>query len=160
MIKSLALRAPARETPAATAWPAEPDERIGRPTGPAEKETERSPQGSSSAAPRRDIIGLLTPAREMPPAAERPAPPAAQAEKPSQNPRKGWLRRHPVLAPVGLMALLPGAAVGYLCWIILRISSRRTTPSSRPASSRSRPRSRATLRRSRSPTTSMSTRAA
>ena len=42
--------------------------------------------------------------------------PAAQEEKPSQSPRKGWLRRHPVLAPVGLVALLLAAAAGYLYW--------------------------------------------
>jgi len=88
--------------------------------------------GSSSADPRRDIIVLRAPAREAPPAdpaekterpstppekeAERAPPPAAQQEKPVERPRKSWLRRHPVLAPVGLVALLFMAAAGYLYW--------------------------------------------
>src|SRR5271165_1398866 len=75
-------------------------------------------RGSSSAAATRDIISVRAPARETAPAMERPAKterprepaekeaehsPAAREEKPSQSPRKGWLRRHPVLAPVGLV---------------------------------------------------------
>jgi len=93
----------------------------------------------SLASPRRDIIALRTPARETPPAqpteknerpaepaekTERPAkpaekpgqPPDAQGEKPGEKPRKGFFRRHPVLGPVGLMALLLTAAAGYLYW--------------------------------------------
>jgi len=93
--------------------------------------------GSSSADPRRDIIVLRAPGRETPPATERPAepvekterpiaPPEKEAErgpappareaKPSVTPRKGWLRRHPILAPVGLVALLLAATAGYLYW--------------------------------------------
>jgi membrane fusion protein, multidrug efflux system len=83
--------------------------------------------GSSSAEPRRDIIALRVPARDTPPTTERPTEPAetkaerapkpdAQQEKPSEKPRKGFLRRHPVLAPVGLAALLLAAAAGYLYW--------------------------------------------
>jgi membrane fusion protein (multidrug efflux system) len=82
----IALRAPTRETPPATERPAEPDEKTERPTEPAEKEAERGPK------------------------------PAGQQEEPSQSPRRGRLRRHPVLAPVGLMALLLAAAAGYLYW--------------------------------------------
>ena len=84
-------------------------------------------RGSTSASPRRDIIALRAPAREAPPATERPAEPAekterpskpgekeaepgqkadAEGEKSSEKPRKGWLRRHPFLAVVGLVALL------------------------------------------------------
>jgi membrane fusion protein (multidrug efflux system) len=103
--------------------------------------------GSTSADSRRDIIVLGAPARETPPAAERPADPVernerpaepaeknerpakpaereaepgrqrtAQQEKPVEKPRKSWLRRHPVLAPVGLVALLLAAAAGYIYW--------------------------------------------
>jgi membrane fusion protein (multidrug efflux system) len=85
-----------------------------------------------SANPRRDIILLRAPAREAP-ATERPAGPAEKAEpaekeaergpepgsqegKASRKPRKGWLRRHPFLAPVGLAALLLTVAAGYLYW--------------------------------------------
>ena len=85
----ISLRAPARETPPATERPAKPGEKTERPTEPAEpaeKEAERGPK------------------------------PAAQEEKPGQSPRGGWLRRHPVLAPVSLMALFLAAAAGYLYW--------------------------------------------
>jgi membrane fusion protein (multidrug efflux system) len=104
------------------------------------------PRSGGSASPKRDIISLRAPAREAPPAAERPvespetdrpaepaekterpAPPAekeakpgqqpaAKGEKPGEKPRKGFLRRHPILAPVGLIALLMAAAAGYLYW--------------------------------------------
>jgi membrane fusion protein (multidrug efflux system) len=86
----------------------------------------------SLAGPGRDIITLRVPTRESPPAQpaernERPAEPAkpeakpgqqpaAKDEKPSEKPRKGFLRRHPVLAPLGLIALLLAAAAGYLYW--------------------------------------------
>ncbi len=97
-------------------------------------------RGSSPADPTRDIISLRAPARETAPATERPAKPdekterpteppepaekeaergekpAAQEEESSRSPRRGWLRRHPVLAPVGLMALLLAAVAGYLYW--------------------------------------------
>jgi membrane fusion protein (multidrug efflux system) len=83
--------------------------------------------GSLSASPRRDIITLRAPARETPPANERPAQPAkkeakpgqqpdAQEEKPSEKPRKGFLRRRPILSAVGLIALLLTVAAGYLYW--------------------------------------------
>jgi membrane fusion protein, multidrug efflux system len=93
------------------------------------------PGGSLSASPKRDIITLRMPPRETPPATERPAEPAPAApadpaekerkpgprpdtpeQKSSEKPRKGFLRRHPVLAPVGLAALLLAAAAGYLYW--------------------------------------------
>jgi membrane fusion protein, multidrug efflux system len=99
------------------------------------------PRGSL-AGPGRDIIALRSPARATPPAqpadrAERPAepaekterpakpaekepkpgqPPAAKREKPGEKPRKGFFRRHPVLAPVGLVALLLAMVAGYLYW--------------------------------------------
>jgi membrane fusion protein, multidrug efflux system len=96
--------------------------------------------GSSSANRKRDIIVLRAPARETPPTIERPAEPAEPAEKTERppepdrkeaergpgpgsqerkaaaKPRKGWLRRHPVLAPLALVALLLAAAAGYLYW--------------------------------------------
>jgi membrane fusion protein, multidrug efflux system len=93
----IALRAPPSETfrePAAerpvetpeTDHPAEPAEKTERPAKPAEKKVKPGQQ------------------------------PAANDEKPSEKPRKGFLRRHPVLAPVGLIALLLAAAAGYLYW--------------------------------------------
>ena len=66
--------------------PAEPAEKTERPAKPAEKEANPGQQ------------------------------PAAKDEKPGEKPRKGFLRRHPVLAPVGLIALLMVAAAGYLYW--------------------------------------------
>ena len=87
----IALRSPARATP-----PAQPADRAERPAEPAEK-TER-------------------PAK---PAEKEPKPgqqPAAKGEKPSEKPRKGFFRRHPVLAPVGLVALLLAMVAGYFYW--------------------------------------------
>ena len=93
--------------------------------------------GSLSTSPKRDIIALLAPPPETQPAAERPAEPArkterpagppeeeanpsaapdAQGEKPGQSPSKGWLRRHPLIALVGLVALVLAAVAGYLYW--------------------------------------------
>ena len=87
--------------------------------------------GGSSSGPRRDIISLRAPATERPaePAekTERPAEPAekeakpgqqpaAKEEKPSEKPRKGFLRRHPILTPLGLVALLLAAVAGYIYW--------------------------------------------
>ena len=80
---------PAAERPVETPEtdrPAEPAEKTERPAKPAEKEAKPGQQ------------------------------PAAKEEKPSEKPRKGFLRRHPVLAPVGLIALLLAAAAGYLYW--------------------------------------------
>jgi membrane fusion protein, multidrug efflux system len=80
---------PAAERPGETAeidHPAEPAEKTERPAKPAEKEAKPGQQ------------------------------PAAKDEKPREKPRKGFLRRHPVLAPVGLIALLLAAAAGYLYW--------------------------------------------
>ena len=57
--------------------------------------------------------------RPTKPAEKEPEPgqrPDAKEQKPSEKPRKGWLRRHPVLAPVGLTALLAAAAAGLLYW--------------------------------------------
>ena len=93
--------------------------------------------GLSSASPQRDIIALRAPPSATPSEGERPAQPAekterpaqpaekegkpgqqpeAQEKKPGEKPRKGFLRRHPVLAPVGFIALLLAAAAGYLYW--------------------------------------------
>jgi membrane fusion protein (multidrug efflux system) len=78
---------PAAERPVKTPdRPAEPGEKTERPAKPAEKEGEPSDQ------------------------------PAAKEETPDEKPRKGFLRRHPVLAPVGLIALLLAGAAGYLYW--------------------------------------------
>jgi membrane fusion protein, multidrug efflux system len=91
--------------------------------------------GLSSAGPVRDIIALRAP--ETPPTIERQAEPVEKAERPikpaeseakpdpqpdareeksSPKPRRGLLRRHPFLIPLGLAALLLAAAAGYLYW--------------------------------------------
>jgi membrane fusion protein (multidrug efflux system) len=88
--------------------------------------------GASLRAPSpgqgRDIIALPAPASEAPAAlerqerppaekeAERSPKPDAQGEKSGEKPRKGWLRRHPLFAPLGLVALLLAAGAGYLYW--------------------------------------------
>ncbi len=90
-----------------------------------------------SPSAKRDIIALRPPPPETQPYAERPTTPrepakpaerplekeaerslqpAAQDGRPGEEPRKGWLRRHPVMAPIGLAALLLAAAAGYLYW--------------------------------------------
>ena len=80
--------------------------------------------GGSSSGPRRDIISLRAPATERPAApaerTERPAEPAEKEAKPgqqpaakdSEKPRKGFLRRHPILTPLGIVALLLAAVAG------------------------------------------------
>jgi membrane fusion protein, multidrug efflux system len=54
------------------------------------------------------------------PVRERPSPPSEAPRGDEPGPagevRRSWLRRHPVLAPVGLMALILAAAAGYLYW--------------------------------------------
>jgi membrane fusion protein (multidrug efflux system) len=80
---------PAAERPVETPeidHPAEPADKTERPAKPAEKEADPGQQ------------------------------PAAQQEKPDEKPRKGFLRRHPILTPVGLIALLLAAAAAYLYW--------------------------------------------
>jgi len=88
--------------------------------------------GASRRAPSpgqgRDIIALPAPASEAPAAlerqerppaekeAERSPKPDAQGEKSGEKPRKGWLRRHPILTSIGLAALLLAAAAGYFYW--------------------------------------------
>ena len=117
------------------------DQRMFKDAAASESDLDRgSPErlgGSLSTRPKRDIITLLPPASETQPAAERPAEPDrkterpagppereanpgaqpdAQGEKPSQSPSKGWLRRHPLIASVGLVALALAAVAGYLYW--------------------------------------------
>ena len=76
----------APETQPAAERPAEPARKTERPAGPPEKEANPS------------------------------AAPDARGEKPSQSPSKGWLRRHPLVALVGLVALVLAAVAGYLYW--------------------------------------------
>ena len=91
-------------------------------------------RGSLSASPKRDIIALRAPPPDTEPTTERPVEPAEKTERPakkeaeprkqpeakkeksSESPPKGFLRRHPVLASLGLVALLLAAAAGYLYW--------------------------------------------
>src|SRR3984885_7564289 len=111
------------------------------PASEADWDNDSGPRAGGAANPKRDIMTLRAPARETPPAAERPVEtpdrpaeeperqaepaekeakpgqqPVAKEEKPDEKPRKGFLRRHPVLAPVALIALLLAAAAGYLYW--------------------------------------------
>jgi membrane fusion protein, multidrug efflux system len=117
------------------------DQRMFKDAAASESDLDRgSPErlgGSLSTRPKRDIITLLPPASETQPAAERPAEPDrktegpagppereanpgaqpdAQGEKPGQGPSKGWLRRHPLIASAGLVALALAAVAGYLYW--------------------------------------------
>ncbi|HEY1881193.1 MAG TPA: HlyD family secretion protein [Caulobacteraceae bacterium] len=102
------------------------------------------PRSGGSATPKRDVISLRAPPSETTPEAERPAEapekierpaekaerppgpseqeakpaqqPASKEEKPSGKPRKSFLRRHPLMAGVGLIALLAACAAGYVYW--------------------------------------------
>ena len=88
-----------------------------------------SPKRSAlSPAPRRPAPQSERPAqvpeKTEPPAekTERPSGPSEQEAKPEQQPaskeekpRKGFLRRHPLMAGVGLIALVVAAA-GYVYW--------------------------------------------
>ncbi|MBV8441910.1 MAG: efflux RND transporter periplasmic adaptor subunit [Hyphomicrobiales bacterium] len=95
----------------------------------AEDAWNRGPAGGGKAPNPpavEETAALRTPVREAPPAAERPARPAdsepARAPAPQQDdnaagkPRRGWLRRHPFLALVGLITLLLAAVAAYLYW--------------------------------------------
>ena len=102
------------------------------PASEADWEKDSAGRGSLSGNPKRDIITLRPPAQELQPKADRPAPPAEKTERPApaeeddkrdpqersanQAARKGWLVRHPILAPVGVAALMIAAAAGYLYW--------------------------------------------
>jgi membrane fusion protein, multidrug efflux system len=88
-------------------------------------ETSRKPEEAVAErpveAPENDRPGEPAEKTERPakPAEKEAKPgqePTAKGEKPSEKPRKGFLRRHPILAPVGLVALLLAAAAGYLYW--------------------------------------------
>jgi membrane fusion protein (multidrug efflux system) len=87
----ITLRAPAREKdaeaePSATQPAEKTDEKSERPTKPAEQEAEPGRQSES------------------------------REDKSGEKPRKGWLRRHPILALVGLVALPVAGAAGYVYW--------------------------------------------
>jgi membrane fusion protein (multidrug efflux system) len=84
--------------------------------------------GAPSSAPRvpekygapREPVRFPASERAEQPVRERPSPPPeaprANEPGPKDEVRKSWLRRHPVLTPVGLIALLLAAAAGYLYW--------------------------------------------
>jgi membrane fusion protein, multidrug efflux system len=92
----ITLGAPAREATPVVERRTEPADKTERPAEPAEK-TER-------------------PAEPAEKEAKPGTKPEAQGEKSSESPRKGWLRRHPVLVPIGLLALLLAASAAYLYW--------------------------------------------
>jgi membrane fusion protein, multidrug efflux system len=98
----ISLRAPPLETPPAderpvetpeTDRPAEPEEKTERPAKPAEKEGEPGEQPASTEKT-----------------------PDEKQEKPPEKPRKGFLRRHPLMAGAGLIALLVAGAATYVYW--------------------------------------------
>jgi membrane fusion protein (multidrug efflux system) len=91
----MSLRAPPPETPLADERPVETPE-SDRPGEPAEK-TER-------------------PARPAEKEAKPGDQPAPKDEKPPEKPRKGFLRRHPLMAGAGLVALLVAGAATYVYW--------------------------------------------
>jgi membrane fusion protein (multidrug efflux system) len=104
------------------------------------------PRSGGSASPKRDIMSLRAPPPETPLADERPVEtpktdrpgepaekterpakpagkeakpgdqPAPKDEKPPEKPRKGFLRRHPLMAGAGLIALLAAGAATYVYW--------------------------------------------
>ena len=96
------------------------------------------PRSGGAASPKRDIISLRAPPpapqserpaqvpeKTEPPAekTERPSGPSEQEAKPDQQPaskeekpRKGFLRRHPLMAGVGLIALVLASAAAYVYW--------------------------------------------
>jgi membrane fusion protein, multidrug efflux system len=104
------------------------------------------PRSGGAASPNRDIISLRAPPAETPPADERPVEtpetdrpaepgekterpakpaekegqpgqqPASKEEKPPEKPRKSFLRRHPLMAGAGLIALLVAGAAAYVYW--------------------------------------------
>jgi membrane fusion protein, multidrug efflux system len=104
------------------------------------------PRSGGSASPKRDIISLRAAPAETPPADERPVEtpetdrpaepgekterpakpaekegepgqqPASKEEKASEKPRKSFLRRHPLMAGAGLIALLVAGAAAYVYW--------------------------------------------
>jgi membrane fusion protein, multidrug efflux system len=79
--------------------------------------TSRQPE---EYAALREPARFPAPERAERPVREQPSPPsqAPQAAEPGSKAedRRSWLRRHPILAPVGLIALLLAAAAGYLYW--------------------------------------------
>jgi membrane fusion protein, multidrug efflux system len=97
----ISLRAPPSETPPADERPVEapktdrpePGEKTERPAKPAEKEGE---PGEQPASTEKKADG--------------------KQEKPPEKPRKSFLRRHPLMAGGGLIALLVAAAAGYIYW--------------------------------------------
>ncbi len=96
------------------------------------------PRSGGAASPKRDIISLRAPPpapqserpaqvpeKTEPPAekTERPSEPSEQEAKPDQQPaskeekpRRGLLRRHPLMAGVGLIALVLASAAAYVYW--------------------------------------------
>ena len=104
------------------------------------------PRSGGSASPKRDIMSLRAPPPETPLADERPVEtpetdrpgepaekterpakpagkeakpgdqPAPKDEKPPEKPRKGFLRRRPLMAGAGLIALLAAGAATYVYW--------------------------------------------
>jgi membrane fusion protein, multidrug efflux system len=98
----ISLRAPPAETPPAderpvetpeTDRPAEPGDKTERPAKPPEKEGEPADQPVS-----------------------KEEKPAAKDEKPPEKPRKSFLRRHPLMAGAGLIAVLVAGAAAYVYW--------------------------------------------
>jgi membrane fusion protein, multidrug efflux system len=86
--------APAAERPIETPdRPTEPGEKTGRPAKPAEKEGEPTKEPASNE--------------------EKPA---AKDEKPPEKPHKSFIRRHPLMAGAGAIALLVAGAAAYVYW--------------------------------------------
>jgi membrane fusion protein (multidrug efflux system) len=97
----ISLRAPPAETPPAderpvetpeTDRPAEPGEKTERPAKPAEKEGEPGAPASTEKKPEE------------------------KQEEPPEKPRKSFLRRHPLMAGAGLIAVLVAGAAAYVYW--------------------------------------------
>jgi membrane fusion protein, multidrug efflux system len=79
-----------------------------------------APRLPEKYAPSREPARFPASERAERPVRERPSPPseAPQAAEPGPagEVRKSWIRGHPIVAPVGIIALILAAAAGYLYW--------------------------------------------
>ena len=105
----IALSAPPPETA--------PDDEQPTPERPVETPDRRSQPGEKTERPAKPAEREGEP--DDPPASKEEKP-AAKDEKPPEKPRKSLLRRHPLMAGAGLIALLVAGVAAYVYWKIGR----------------------------------------
>ena len=90
------------------------------PEAPPADERPRSPRRNAPPAdpPRRPSARRSLPRKRPNPriTASKEEKPAVKDEKPPEKPRKNFLRRHPLMAGAGLIALLVAGAAAYVYW--------------------------------------------